>query len=387
MKNRDSGLNRWIFESFTITPEGLGLLRILTALMLLFFLIPGGGTVHYHFLATLPADFYAPPPGPMMLFDTFPGLAIFQVLQTVAVLSALMILVGYHTKWVSLITGLSVLILQGFIFSVGKIDHEILVAVVPVILAYSNWGAAFSIDSFRKGKDQKNERWPLTLLALLIGFMMFTAGFPKILGGWLDISTQAAQSHLLNQFYVRERQDLLAELAVQWNNPFFWELLDWGTVLFEVGFLISIFRAAWFRFFVGIAVLFHFSTMISMNIAFLPNFIAYAVFLNWDAIYKSSHQWMMRWNRNNFRKSRKGVLISFTLMLVVFFALLNYITVHEKVITLQSDLMLYEVVLVSMAVVILLVGGVKCLGRSPRGFGTANSSSLHPLPPEPCNSN
>ena len=363
MKSKDSGLSRWIFESFTVTPEGLGLLRIFTSLVLLFFLIPGGGTVHYHFLATLPVDFYAPPPGPMMLFDGFPGLATFQVLQTVAVLSALMVLVGYHTKWASLIAGFSVLILQGLIFSVGKIDHEILVPMVPIILAYSNWGAAFSIDSLRKSKDQKTESWPLTLLALFIGFMMFTAGFPKILGGWLDVSTQAAQSHLLNQFYVRERQDLLAEIAVQWNNPVFWELLDWGTVLFEVGFLISIFRASWFRFFVGIAVLFHFSTMMSMNIAFLPNFIAYAGFVNWDALYRGSHQWMMRWNRNDFSKSRKRVLISYTLLLAGFFAILKYLSIRDKLITLQSDLMLYEVVIIPMAVVIVLVGGVKSLGR------------------------
>lgn len=366
MKNEYIGLNRWIFESFTVTPEGLGLLRIFTALFLLFFLIPGGGTAHYQFLSSLPSDFYAPPPGPMMLFDSFPGLVTFQVLQTAVILSVLMILVGYHTKWASIITGLIVLMLQGFIFSVGKIDHEILVAIVPIILAYSNWGAAFSIDSLRNDSNKKTESWPLTLLALFIGFMMFTAGFPKILGGWLDVSTQAAQSHLLNQFYVRERQDLLAEIAVQWNNPVLWELLDWATVLFEIGFLISILRVAWFRLLVGIAVFFHFSTMMIMNIAFLPNFIAYAVFLNWDALYRRSHQWMMKWGRKDITMSRKMVVISFTLSLVGIFALLNRLSIHNKQLNLQSDLMLHEVVMVSIAAVIVMFLFVKKLWSSVR---------------------
>lgn len=358
MKSEEPALNRWIFDTFIVTPEGLGLLRIFTALFLLFFLIPGDGADHYRFLTTLPSDFYAPPPGPMMLFDNFPGRITFQVLETVVIISALMILVGYHTKWASLITGLSVLLLQGFIFSVGKIDHEILLALVPALMAYSNWGAAFSIDSLRKTGDRRTESWPLTLLALFIGFMMFTAGFPKILGGWLDLSTQAAQSHLLNQFYVRERQDLLAVFAVQWYRPFFWEILDWATVLFEIGFLIAIFRASWFKIFIGIAVLFHFSTMMVMNIAFLPNFIAYAVFLNWDAIYRTSHQWMMRWNRNDFSKSRNRAVISLSFLLIGFFSLLNSLSIRGKLLDLQSDLMLHEVVIVSMAAVIVLAVGV-----------------------------
>lgn len=236
MKREKSHFNDWIFDSFTVTPEGLGYLRIFTSLFLLFFLIPGQGLEHFQYLSSLPGDFFVPPPGPMMFFDGFPGIAFFQTVHSITVISALMMLVGYRTKWASIVLGLSVLILQGFIFSIGKIDHEILIALVPIILSFSNWGAAFSLDSIRKGAEKTVESWPLTMLALFVGFMMFTAGFPKILGGWLDFQTQAAQSHLLNQFYVRERQDLLAEMAVHWSNPVLWELLDWATILFEIGF-------------------------------------------------------------------------------------------------------------------------------------------------------
>ncbi len=354
--NKNSAFNRWIFESYTVTPEGLGYLRIFTSLFLLFFLIPGQGVEHFQFLSSLPNDFYAPPPGPMMLFDGFPGLVFFQLIQTLTILAILLMLIGYRTRWASLLTGISILILQGFIFSIGKIDHEILIALVPIILSFSNWGAAFSIDSIRKGSDRNVESWPLTLLALFIGFMMFTAGFPKILGGWLDIQTQAAQSHLLNQYYVRERQDLLAGFAVHLNTPLIWELLDWGTVLFEIGFLVSIIRASWFRAFICIAVLFHFSTMMTMNIAFLPNFLAYAVFLDWNKVYKASHGGFMKISDYNFRLARKRSILGFTLTIAGFFALLRYLSIQRWVLDLQSDLMLHEVVIVSIGLGVVLAG-------------------------------
>src|SRR5690625_5725460 len=77
-------------------------------------------------------------------------------------------------------------------------------------MAFTNWGAAYSVDSCRQNSsDQTAESWPLTLLALLIGFMMFTAGVPKILGGWLDPSTQAVQGHLFNQYFLDRKSTRL----------------------------------------------------------------------------------------------------------------------------------------------------------------------------------
>lgn len=271
----------WYFKSFQVTPGGLGLARITISLGILFFLIPGDGVDHYRFLAALPAEFYAPPPGPMQLLNQFPPLSVFLLLHSIILLSSVAMLAGFKTKWSSLICGFSMLVLQGILFSVGKIDHEILVPLVPILMAFSNWGAAWSADALRGGTSRSVESWPLALIALLIGFMMFTAGFPKLLGGWLDPSTQAAQSHLLNQFYGRERQALLAPIAAGLHAPLLWELFDWLTVFFELFFIASLFRPALFRIFIGLAVLFHAGIMLTMNIAFLPNFIAYALFLNW----------------------------------------------------------------------------------------------------------
>lgn len=356
--NREDSFNRWIFHSFSVTKEGLGLMRIVLSLFLLFFLIPGNGIAHFYFLSTLPSDFYAAPPGPMMLFDQFPSYTFIITLSSISTLSVFLMLFGYKTKWASIIAGLTILLLQGFIFSVGKINHEILIAVVPIVMAFSNWGSAFSIDSKQQTNPDKVESWPLTFIAVLIGFMMFTAGFPKILGGWLDFTTQATQGHLLNQFYVRERQDLLAEVAVNLHSPIFWEMLDWGTVLFEVGFLFALIKMKWFKWFLGMAVIFHFSTMMFLNIAFLPNFLAYAVFLDWDRILTGWKQWPRRITGIEQDLSGHRSAIVLAALLVLMFSLLKLLSISASYLS-SSDLHLYEVVIVSLSAIYVAYLGIR----------------------------
>lgn len=348
-------LSRWVLNWCDVSAEGLGLMRIFTALLLLFFLIPGDGAAHYEWLSGLPPELYAPPPGPMRLFEGFPPLVLFDILHSLLILSLLALLIGYRTKWASLFSGVLILILQGLIFSIGKIDHEILVPMVPLLMGFSNWGAAFSVDSLRKGMPEPStENWPLVMLAVLTGFMMFTAGFPKILGGWLDPSTQATYGHVLNQFAGKERDALLAAYSLTFNQPWLWEILDWGTILFEIGFLVSVWKLRWFRFFLGIAVLFHFSTMMTMNIAFLPNFVAYALFLNWDGIYlRMVRTYQHITGRRGPKSAYKPVLIA-TFFTAAVFGLLHWLSDRDVVFR-TSDLLLSEFVLVSVALLITAV--------------------------------
>ena len=366
--SRESRFNRWVFDSFSVTKEGLGLMRIVLSLFLLFFLIPGEGWEHFLFLSKLPSDFYAAPPGPMMLLDQFPSIGFLIALHSLCIVFVILMLIGYKTKITSIMSGITILFLQGMIFSIGKIDHEILIAVVPMAMAYTHWGAAFSIDSKKGDNRSEVESWPLTFVAVLIGFMMFTAGFPKILGGWLDISTQATQGHLLNQFFMRERQDLLAEVAVNFQNPLFWELLDWGTVLFELGFLIAVFKNRWFHIFISIAVLFHFSTMIFLNIAFLPNFLAYAIFLNWDKIMFDWHLWHQKIIGNKRESSKLRSAITIGIILILIFSVLKIVTISDVVLN-RSDLHLYEVFIVGFAALTVVCMGVKKGWVLLRNFG------------------
>ncbi|MCC5940941.1 MAG: hypothetical protein JJU37_05310 [Balneolaceae bacterium] len=360
--------DRWIFNSFTVSAEGLALLRIFTSLFILLFLIPGMSMSHFGFLSSLPNDFYSPPPGPLRLLEGFPPLAVFQISHTILVISLFAMLIGYHTKWASILTGILILFLQGFIYSIGKVNHEIVIPLVPVIMAFSNWGVAYSVDCRRKTDSIKPESWPLTLLALFIAVMMFTAGFPKILGGWLDPSTQAAQGHLFNQFFIRERQALLAGRAVGFDHALFWELLDWFTVLFEVGFIMALFKASWFRLFVGLAVVFHFSTMMALNIAFLPNFLAYVVFLNWDKVYASIRSATIKTSGIRGPKSGKWTVYLFTGILMFLFLPIKWVSINGYALS-QTDLMLHEFIVVTSAflfiVILALVKVIEKIRKTP----------------------
>ncbi|MCC5914537.1 MAG: HTTM domain-containing protein [Balneolaceae bacterium] len=337
----------WAEEWTTVSAEGLGLARIFAGLFILLFLTPGDGVSHIQWISNLPGSLYTPPPGPMMFGSEFPSTSLLMAIRFGAEVSFLLMILGYRTKASSIAAGTLLLLLQGIFFSVGKIDHEILIAVVPLLMAFSNWGICYSIDEKSdRTTGLSPESWPLPMLALLIGFMMFTAGFPKILGGWLDPSTQATYGHLLNQFFVRERQELLAAQFLMIESRWFWELLDWGTVIFEIGFLVAVFRRRWFNLFLSIAVLFHFSTMMMLNIAFLPNFVAYAMFLNWEkiaALFQSREI-----PGRNERSLKKTAPVAFGLLLVILFLPL-LVAGRSDILFAGSDLQLHEVVIVGSA--------------------------------------
>jgi len=350
--NKKSSFDRWIFHSYSGTPEGLGILRIIFSSFLLFFLIPGNGIAHFEFISSIPADFFNPPPGPLRILGGYPELIVFRFLRLIIILSAVAMMLGFFTKKASIAAGISILLLQGAVYSVGKVNHEILIGMVPLLMAFSNWGAAYSVDEFGgQVSNREIETWPITLLSIFLAFMMFTAGFPKILGGWLDLSTQATQGHLMNQYFENGRQALLASFVVKTDSTIFWEFLDWATVFFEIGFLFVLWKPQLFKVFIGLAVLFHFSTMMILNIAFLPNIAVYAVFVNWTAIYKS-----LNWFFSRGGNAQKYIYAVATGISILLFGGLKWLSSQNIVLT-NSDLTLHEAVLVSFALVVVIAIG------------------------------
>lgn len=347
-----NSFDRWIFESYSVSPQGLGFFRIASSLFFLFFLMPDTGS--YSFLSSLPADLFNPPPGPMMLLDKFPPAYVFWLIHCLLFISLCLVLVGYQTKISSIATGIFVLMIGGLTFSIGKINHNILLGVTPIVMAFSNWGAAFSVDAV-VGKAQKNaESWPLTLLALMIGFMMFTAGLPKILGGWLDPSTQATKGHFLNQFFGNERQAMLAPYVLYLKLDSIWELLDWSTIIFEVGFLFGVLKSRWFKLFICFALIFHFLNLLILNIIFIFNYIAYAAFLDWNKVFVKFRDWVSDFTKKaSFPDYYSGVI--FGVLLSILFLVIRVISSTD--IMLQDSAVVFHDVFFSvlaMAIILFL---------------------------------
>lgn len=298
-------LDRWIFAGFPASARGLGLFRIVFALYVLLVLSPSADLL---LVGRLPAGLFAPPPGPMRLVSAPPPafLAVLSVALDVALVA---LLLGARTRAASVAVSVLLLVGYGFAFSFGKVIHNILFVLAPLCLAASGWGAAYSVDRLRGRVRGAVKAWPLAVLALLIGFAMFTAGFPKLLGGWLDPSTQATRGHFVNQYFSHDRQDFLGPLFLSLRSDAAWEVLDVATVVLELGFLAAVFVPRVFRVFLGLAVGFHLGTLLMLNISFAFNLIVYAAFLPWGRIERAVRPYLVRLPRPAMRARSVAVLV------------------------------------------------------------------------------
>jgi len=273
-------IDKYIFNNFKATKESLAFFRILYAGYLLFFGIP-----KFMWVASSPDSFFHPPISIAFFLNGFPPETFFIFLYILTSVSVIALFFGLFTKSASFMTGISLMIGYTFAFSFGKINHSSLFfIIIPIVMASSNWGAYCSLDSLKRRKRSKVQAWPLALLALVIGFTMFTAAVPKVIGGWLDADTQAVRAIIIEKTYGEIRTGLFSNLLLNIDSNVFWEILDYVTIIFEAGFLLAIFNPSIFRFFLANAVIFHTAILLVLNIRFVSNVMVYAAFIRWDKI-------------------------------------------------------------------------------------------------------
>ena len=279
-------------RGFGIGAQGLALYRVVYGAFALFVVAPGHGPyARFVPLSDLPASFLHPPPGPFLLLQSPPPSWVVQCGEAALIAALVAVTVGWRTRLASVLATLLMLGLYGLLYSYGKINHNLLFILTPVVMAFSGWGAALSVDSLedrrRFGGDtgRRPAAGPLLLLALLVGFAWFTGGFSKLIGGWLDPSSRAVQGHVIKQVVLRSRVDLLAPFAASLPTSIAWEAADWSTVAFELSALAAVVHIRVARVIASLAVLFHLGTALLMNIgAFVVLLPVYAAFADWDAV-------------------------------------------------------------------------------------------------------
>jgi hypothetical protein len=148
--------------------------------------------------------------------------------------------------------GVTQIALAGVRYSTGKIDHEFLIFVVPVVMSFAGWGNALSVDALpdNAGCSRRRASGPaLAYLALLVGLTFFTSGFVKALSGWMDPGAAATRGYVLIF-----RQDMWSGggalntmLREVIGSLWLWKVMDYATVVFEMAVLASVVRPAWFR--------------------------------------------------------------------------------------------------------------------------------------------
>ena len=280
-------VDHWMFEAFALTPRSLGVARILIGAYLVLYRAP-----ELQWIDSLPDSFFRPPVGPLRLIGGIPSSGVTTGLTVALSIATIALLIGYHTRLASCVSGLMLFVVDGFTYSFGHVHHSgTYLAALLVIMSASNWGAAYSVDALRRreGVEPVTEAWPVALAALLLGFLMLTSALPKLASGWLDPSTLSARAHVVHYSFVAPHDGLLGALPLESTSWLVWKPIDYLVLFFEVGFVIAIASPRWTRLFCAAAVVFHFGVFLAFGIAFTASVVAYSVFFEWSSIIDRLH--------------------------------------------------------------------------------------------------
>lgn len=267
-------------SEYCIDEISLGFYRILFCVWLVLFYPPS-----YAWLGDVPKAFYDPPILSLAsLLDSFPDRSFFLFLDILIAVSLLMVAVGFLTRSATAALLIAQLVGNSFQYSFGKIDHSIFVQCVLLVMLIVNWGRALSIDQILSRRDAKVAP-TIWLLAVFLAFGFFSAGFGKAVH-WIDwdFEKNGFLNWLYSGYYTLNRQELLAPLAMKVRPLWIWEAADFTAVLFELGFVVAIFRRRWFMIWLLVACLFHLTNCLVLNISFAPYSMCYLAFVPWSQL-------------------------------------------------------------------------------------------------------
>lgn len=234
----------------------------------------------------------------------------------------MLLLVGYKTKIVSILYGISTIIIASFVFSItNSISHIHLIPFTAIIFAFSNWGNYYSLDAILaeiKNKSLKKNYNVIPFFSLIIAFSFFTSGFDKLINGWLDVDFQATQFYFSNQHIANQFDNKLLDSILNLKFlSFLWEIVDYTTVFLELLPLFFLFNKSVFRVLLFCIATFHVLVLLLMDISFSFYPILYAPFIvNWNSsvVVSYSHKYFTKFFHNiAFHK-------------IIFFSFLVYFT-------------------------------------------------------------
>ncbi|WP_145202967.1 hypothetical protein [Thalassoglobus polymorphus] len=238
----------------------------------------------------LPSFMFAPPISPAAIFTDFPPDYVYDFIKLGTLATSLLLLGGILPKSTSILLSFLLFGIRIFAYASGKINHDILVPLIPAVLAFSNWGNAFRIHTQTDLSEKKklNDGLPVAIFAFLTAFWMATAGWQKITTDWLNLGYSVVQSDCFNNFNVTGRRSAVGQLALNCLRPWMWELLDWTTVVFELSGIFVVWKRSAFRYWLFVATFFHLGIDLVMLIPYAPAIIAYGVFVPWHQLVGKS---------------------------------------------------------------------------------------------------
>lgn len=275
--------DRWMLTEFRASAVDLAVARVIVAGFLL------SELPRARWISRLPDVFFDPPLSVAAVWSRFPSPSAVTAANLAAVVALTMLLLGWRTRPASIASTVLLVVVNSFAYATGKIDHNILIVVAPMVMASSGWGDTWSLDALQGrvlhvDPDMQSGRWSLAWLSMIIALAMSTAAVVKAASGWLDLATSSSFGHAVTNAVVSSRDTWLGSLSIRHLPEMAWEFADWTTVLLESAGLVAMWRRRWFMWWCAGLALFHLLVALQMNIWFATNLMAYAIFVPWSAM-------------------------------------------------------------------------------------------------------
>ncbi|HSJ66713.1 MAG TPA: hypothetical protein VK921_03515 [Anditalea sp.] len=271
-----------IGKSVQVNNQSLSIFRIITGCFLLLFY------ESFSWLSEFPDALFTPPIMSLANFTSgFPNSYVMKSIDVARLFLIMAIIFGIKTRSSTFLYVALTVICNSFLYSLGKINHDSnLLMAMLIVLSFSGWGLKLSLipDSRIKYDSQMAS---LAILAVIISFGMFTAGFEKA-SQWIDfdLHTSGFASWFYQGYIANGRDYFLAPYIPR--LPFYlFELLDYTAVIFELSpfVFLLISKRAWHSWLL-IACIFHLLNILTLNISFTGHFLVYMAFIDYSGSFK-----------------------------------------------------------------------------------------------------
>lgn len=298
-----------LFEEYRLSYEALALYRILFAAAYIVLL----GVPSFTWMSQIAPYFFEPQTFNIArwLVSGIPSFGVLLLLDGIVLLTLVGILFGFRTKLMSWGLTLSLLIGYTIQYSLGKIDHTIILVVVPAIMSFSGWEKCFSLDARRVPRPVEGspDGYVPFLMALVLGFGIFTASVPKLFGGWLLPDQSAVVYQFYARYYAFGGPAPLAPLFMGDIPAWAWKVGDYSAVLFEFLFFPAVLNKRVFQWFCGAAIVFHVANLLVLDIIFTSNLLVYLLFLRWSLVLHLARQYRLSDRLSSWPTYRNFLLV------------------------------------------------------------------------------
>jgi hypothetical protein len=271
-----------VASAVRVPDASLGVFRWIVGLYLLLFSAP-----HFAWVDDMPRGLFDPPIISLgYVVGRFPPAPALLLLDVVAICALLAMTVGWKTRASTIMLVACRLIGGSFIYSFGKIDHDILLTALLLCMALADWGRFYSLDAQHRPTERGEEssrrtQQGLALFATAVAFGFLTAGLPKLFG-WVDgnLETSGVLRWLYNGRESLGRDQFFGG-AVSGAPALLLESADYTTALLEIaGFAALLWSYRSWRVFLAIVTLFHLANILILNISFGAQVVTYLAFVN-----------------------------------------------------------------------------------------------------------